>query len=307
MAGRHYYNTKQLVDFWKFYQELVESGITRNVVTRDFPVLLAELRNSALFLSGLGVNQFAQGYVYRDGNNPQGFQRMNIANGDAVMNMNSPEEIWNSLVGKMFLMLQAIVSSGKLLYTHFLNEQWRIQSEIWDYYKIHIFLDTFMYIKDGIPRAHSGFDFVFFNSNYFELKEFLRDRLISGIRLTIPEVDQFLKRQRVHNLRLSQHISLVEADVLNKHKELLRYDQLSGIVQLQEIPSSILSASQNKVHHELGFVKVDGCPFARTKGVRGNALVEVYEYFDDLFLALLEHAWEFQTLYAQPKARPSLQ
>jgi hypothetical protein len=121
----------------------------------------------------------------------------------------------------------------------------------------------------------------------------------AGNLLVISDVRDFLSRQTVHALKFSLKIQLPEAQVLNEHKELLAYNPGTDIVELQNIPQDMLESARAQIH-EHGLIQTGGCPFAQAKGLNGNALVEVYDYFNTLFIAVLSSSWEFNALFSEP-------
>ena len=165
-------------------------------------------------------------------------------------------------------------------------------SATWDSYKIHVFLDTFLYrLNNGSTRT-SKFDFVFFANNRLELVVWLDSSLKAGKPLSLKQAEMFLNSQTKHYLGLSQRITLEENEVLNCHRELLHYDEIRNVVCLENIPPGILEKCRKPIQ-DLALTNL-GCPFARAKGVKINALTEMYQYSDQLFLRTLEASWEFK-------------
>lgn len=61
-------------------------------------------------------------------------------------------------------------------------------------------------------------------------------------------------------------------------------------------------------HHalkEAGIITMEGCPFATTKGVQGDALTEVYEEFDKPMVCLLMHSPELDIVFNTPQVGPA--
>ncbi len=67
----------------------------------------------------------------------------------------------------------------------------------------------------------------------------------------------------------------------------------------ENIPSGILEKCRDPFQ-DLALTSL-GCPFARAKGVKINALTEMYQYFDRLFVRVLDVSWEFAHLSTNKK------
>jgi len=96
-------------------------------------------------------------------------------------------------------------------------------------------------------------------------------------------------------------ISLEESEALNHCRSLLMYDERQGIVILNGLTDVVRQQLREKLLEPYQMARFDGCPFAKSKGVDRNALLEVYEYFDKMMLHLLNHSCEFHNLFVNQK------
>ena len=213
---------------------------------------------------------------------------------DSALGMNA---VLDSLYGRLTLIAQSFHETSVILYQMFLARERQAASATWDSYKIHVFLDTFMYrLNHGSTRT-SRFDLIFFANNRLELIVWLDSSLKAGKPRSLKQAEMFLNNQTKHYLGLSQRITLEENEVLNCHRELLHYDEIQNVVRLGNIPPEILEKCRKPIQ-DMGITSL-GCPFARAKGVKINALTEIYQYSDQLFLRILEASWEFKRLFNQ--------
>jgi hypothetical protein len=172
---------------------------------------------------------------------------------------------------------------------------------VWHAYKIHQFLDYFLYIGPNGDNCGATFEGIFFNSNISELTLFLEHHFAEQRCLSLLEVDQFLHRQRNHYLTRAISISLEESEALNHRRDLLIYDERQGIVILNGLTDEIRQKLREEKIEPYQMARFDGCPFAKSKGVDHNALLEVYEFFDRLMLHLLNLSPEFSNLFVRQK------
>lgn len=298
-VARQFYNAQHLLAFWRRYNEIISTGIARGILSRRFPLLSVKVdaANRSLTLDSLKLEQATAGIFRRlDASLPPRFEWTDCDAGDrALAERLSEQDVLDSLHGRLAWILQQARTAGSILYTQFLGHEREAGSDQWAWYKIHVFLDNFLYNADGGSRGLSRFEFVFFSSNKEELMVWLAWELRQGSRLGIPRVRSFLARQTKFNMALSQRISLAENEVRNSRRDLLAYDPSSEIVKLAIPPGDILENAER--HFREMDVRSLGCPFGREKGVARNALAEIYEYFNQLFVRAIEGSWEFQRLF----------
>jgi hypothetical protein len=94
---------------------------------------------------------------------------------------------------------------------------------------------------------------------------------------------------------------LEESEALNHCRDLLIYDEQQGIVRLNGLTDEVRQQLREEKIEPYQIVRFDGCPFAKSKGVDHNALLEVYEFFDRLMLHLLNFSPEFGNLFVKQK------
>lgn len=299
-AARLFYNTHQLIAFWRYYCELIEQSIEVESHTEKLPLISIALDpvRQQIKLTSVNREHFQGGvfvktrhdplhpdFKYAASDTPPAFD--DGAHGD--------QAILDSLQGRLTLATQIVFRSSVILYRQFLLREKKASSDIWDAYRIHVFLDNFLYQPENGHTRISKFELIFFANNLRELLIWLDYARQNNIRITHADVEAFLARQTKYYLALSQNITLEENEILNSRKELLQYDETSGVVRLQNVPEELL-AEPRKLYQELGMSSL-GCPFGRTKGAKFNALLEIYRYYDRLFAQILKISWEYTRLY----------
>ena len=180
------------------------------------------------------------------------------------------------------------------LYIHQIREK---RNNAWDYYVIHYYLDNTLFGNGRGRYQKAHFDCIFFNSNIFELKRYFEYHINRASHLSIANIQAFLRRQRDTNVRRALAISLEENEVNNRRKDLLVYDPEAGVVQFDDISQELLDHYHETVINVFGLIKQDGCPFAKTKGIEKNAVIEVFEYFDNMMVYVLRNSSEFSQLF----------
>jgi len=305
MAARQYYNNAHLLHFWGALSAEYEKMIQANVLNRDFP------------LFDLQVNHQTGQYRIK----PLTMDFINSVNYEMPENARKPIEgvmgipvfpppmarkrkskKGQARLDRLFLKLslanKVYSATTTAFYDIFLQQHRNSSSYVWDCYKLHCFLDNFLYVDASGTARRSPFEFVFLNSDIYELKVFLQDRYEKSSGLLFEDVAAFLERQRAYYLKYAVTVSLKENEVHNRHKELLHYDEKRGIV----VPSQDTRALQEKYDREVirryGVHKQGGCPFAKSKGIRMNAMLELLEFVDNIFLKLTVATPEFAALYS---------
>ena len=128
---------------------------------------------------------------------------------------------------------------------------------------------------------------VFFNSNLFNVMAYLNHQYMNSNDASLSDVALFLARQRKYLAKLAVMNSLAENEVLNYCKNTNYYDEADGVVKIDATEEQLKYFQETKVD-SYHMVKLEGCPFAKTLGVKTNTMVEVYEYFDDILIEFLE-------------------
>lgn len=295
-AARLHYNTQQLIAFWEHYCKLTELSMTGSTENESLPLpaIVLDPIKKQLQLRAITKQELTNGLFIRANQDPIHplFKQVDF---DHTSPPASDQALLDSLQGRFTLAARKVFNSSVALYRHYLTQEQRAASDIWNSYKIHVFLDNFLYQPQQDRARTSRFELIFFANNLRELMIWLDMSLKNRQQITIAGVKEFLARQTKYYLALSQRISLEENEILNMRKDLLYYDDVLGVVRLKEIPSELLSEPK-KLFNELEMTSL-GCPFGRTKGVQHNALVEIYHYCDNLFVRIMEASWEFPRLF----------
>lgn len=302
-AARLYYNTRHLVGYWRYYRQCVDDAILNGRIPASFPLITADSDTISrrITLSKFNARKLFDGIFIPTsrGQGRSSFVRSEMTLGQLQDLNPDARVVLDSLDGRLSLVVKHFRETSAILYRLFLSDERRKGSELWDAYRIHLFLDTFMYRCDNGYVRSSRFDFIFFANNRLELMIWLEACLQNGESLSLKKAEQFLTRQTRYYLGLSQTIRLDENEVLNRHKELLYYDPVQRITRLRTVDLEILEACRAAIK-DLG-TNSQGCPFARVKGAKTNALTEVYQYLDRLFLFVLGNSWEFKRLMRSEK------
>lgn len=298
-VARHFYNTEHLLAFWRHYHAILDAGISKGLLPRRFPLpsVKIDADTRRLTLEGMNLDDITGAlflYHQRDAARPATFARLELK-ARARLEQLSEQQMLDSLRGRLAWVAKQVRAAASLLYTQFLWQERHAGSELWDWYKIHVFLDHFLYYAHAGDRRLSRFDLVFFSNNKEELAVWLEWELGQRAKLGIRQVRAFLDRQTRYNARVSQQVSLAENDIRNSRRGLLAYDPCSGVVKLSTGPGDILADAE--AYFQALDIRSLGCPFGREKGIAGNALVELYEYQNGLFARAIEASWEFQRLF----------
>jgi hypothetical protein len=295
-AARHYYNTQHLLAFWKHLHSLIVAAVENKFVSPELPLvrIAGESTEDRLIVNHYSMTDLVDGVFYRNADKGFDYSRRKPGPGNEGFR-GTREEAFVSMEGRLSWVAYLAIDSYTQIYNAFIAGQYHRQTEIWKQYLVHVFLDNFLYFPDGTDSGCSRFDLVFFTNNEKELLVYLRSRFDKGNRLTITDVADFLERQSLYHLKLSQLITLEENDIRGVHKKLLYYDEDSGIVRMQ-YPEELIEQSRKVIRDRLNLKEL-GCPFGRAKGAEHNALLEVYRYFDLLFAAVLGRSWEFRYLF----------
>ncbi|MEW6330544.1 MAG: hypothetical protein AB1560_03690 [Pseudomonadota bacterium] len=306
-AARQYYNNEQLVHFWRGFSQELEGLIRLGAVPREFPVFEVSIDGTKQLYGAraVSIRHFEEIEVHRVSDHPLRY-RWNPKTGDVRQERDGDDAQTaatnlESLMGKLTILHDMVFRSLRSLYGIFVEYNRMAGTKIWDYYRIHQFLDNFLYVAPNGEPCRSSFDFVFFNSNVHELRLYLAHHHDKQLPLTLSDVSDFLKRQRTYYQKLAVSISLEESEALNHRKDLYEYDEKCGVVMLAGITDEFKRHLHKHKIEPIGLLRLDGCPFAKSRGVERNALIEVYEFFDRLVLHFLAHSREFDRLFGRQR------
>jgi len=291
VVARQHYNNEHVLEYWLYYNRQLDVLSESGIVDRGFPLFEIEV--------DLPRRTYRAAAVSLDQLNDDSVLSNVVSPGRPVP---VPQKGLERLLAKLVVMQRIQNSTYSKFYPLLLNTARDAGNTMWDYYKIHYFLDNNLYeIEDGV-YYRSPFSFVFFNHNVIETRLFLEHCLSNAVPLTLSEVGTFLKRQREQHLRLAVNVSSAENEIHNRRRDLYYYDPADEVVKDQFTPE-LTDYFLRTIVEPCGIIKQDGCPFARTKGLQKNALVEVFEHFDKMILHLMENSVEFSELcsadYAQ--------
>lgn len=308
-VARQHFNTAHLLAFWEQYNELLKKGIANGAISEQFPLFTVkpDLVYRTLHMQKISPEFLYSGF-FRAAHEINGFRYIPMAIHKARLAYVDKTDVLQSLHGRLAHVLFLARQTLTFTYDKFLLDEKLAESAVWEAYQLHVFFDAFLYDPDHPGFGQSTFDKIFFVSNLTELILFLRESIKSKWLLDTSHVNDFLKKQTKFNLRLSQEISLEDNHVRNWHQEFMQYDPELGVAHMNGMPVQLLEDARHLLRETLRLEDI-GCPFGRAKGVQRNALVEIYNYFDRLFLHVIEHCWEFKVLtvhiWTPPKGKKS--
>lgn len=305
--ARQYYNNAHLLVFWRLLKEDINKGYSSGRISREFPLFQIKrgVESGSIVLEGATVEFLDKVHFDLD--------ESTLIDSEAPatelhelpvllkLSADSPrrQQPLNQAFMRLSLVTRIALASLESCYSNFIEQQRLQQSPIQDYYRIHCFLDNFLYINESGSVRRANYDAIFGNSSLYELKLYLQYNLDNKILIGLKEVEAFLERQRKFYLSLALDITLEENEVHNQRKNLLAYDAESGVVHAQNINPKLISHYHKTVIESFGVVKQNGCPFAMSVGTSGNALLEVFQYFDTIFLHLLHHSIDFKKVFGK--------
>lgn len=285
VVARQSYNNEHVLEFWKFYSQECQRLLKSGTIAHDFPLfsVTPDFEGLDFDARAIPVTRFDE----------DDFLCQTVGASPADVPRDGLERLWAKLV-----VLHRIQNATiQTLYRLLINKARLQGTAVWDYYRIHYFLDNNLYQLGNGAFYRSPFSFVFFNTNLLELKLYLEFHIRNAAEISLTTVQDFLERQREYYLRLALSVSSEENEIHNRRRDLCRYDPEDGVVK-DQFTDALKNHYHETVVHACGMIKLDGCPFARTKGLRKNALIEVFEYFDRMMVHLLEHSVEFRALSA---------
>lgn len=296
-VARQHFNSAHLLAFWEQYNELLKKGIAGGAISKQFPLFTVEPDRvcRTLHLQKISPEFLCSGFFRGTHAESNSFRYIPMPTHKARQAYVDKEDVLRSLHGRLAHVLYLARQTLTFVYYKFLSEERLAESAVWEAYQLHVFFDAFLYDPDNPGFGQSPFDMIFFVSNLSELILYLREAINLKLLLDISNLIDFLKKQTKFNLRLSQEISLEDNHVRNWHREFLQYDPELGVVRMKDTPVQLLDEARQLFRETLQIDDL-GCPFGRVKGVQKNALVEIYNYFDGLFLHAIERSWEFKVL-----------
>lgn len=295
VVARQYYNNEHLVRFWRFFCEELDKIVASNDLDPDFPLFEITMDLSVPdYRVGPLAPSFLEGHAGAgDGGHESRGSCSQISSRFPDVDHGDLRRLFVKL--SVFFAYQASLLAA--FYRLFLNIHRKQGGEIWDYYRIHFFLDNHLYGRDNEYFYRSSFDLIFFNSNLLELGIFLHYHFSRGLPLSLDDVRGFLRRQTEYHLKRALTISMEDNEIFNRRKDLLEYLPDEGLVSMRGVSDELRAFYRKSVIEYYGLLKQGGCPFAKSKGVSRNALLELYGYSNELIIQLLSRAEEFDRVF----------
>lgn len=269
-------NNKILLEFWRVYSSKVNTVFSESETASDNVVYFnSEAENHKLIT--LTTNKF--------------IERCSLLPNIKIDNLTKLEELQLNLLGAIEHGKQSL-ESAFLLY---IKSERKLRSKQWKNYCVVNFLNIFLSrhmekLGDGKSlhtAENSSFNAIFSNNNGIRLKIYLDWHYINHKPIKLSDVVLYLKNQRQYLTRLSLKLSREETFLENKYKDKLTYIPEENIVRLPEAVLHDKAGEAIAYCHKLEKPNYVGCPFTRSIGVKESATLEVYAYFDSLFLRVI--------------------
>jgi len=290
--ARTYYNNSHLLAFWKWFLNFQKNQILDGSLNEEFPIsdIVTKWKSENILLVPVSVEFFEQFFYWKTSGDPSYYCNCHIASKYSNYHKwtGSQYDSLEQLLGRLRMLQQKWVTYGTYLYNKFLAEQRLAASPRWDDYRIHYFLDLFLYSASGIQRYSSTFDNIFFSSNLSELEIYLRYCRNARIEWNLSDITAFLSRQRKYYMKLALVLSVEENAYLNSYRRLKYYDIGQKVVVMPEISPELRRELYEELIENAAFAKGAGCPFVKSKGVADSAAFEVFCWFDNMMLKIVE-------------------
>ena len=292
--AKKHWNNFICVEFWKFYKNEVEK--LQKELGKPLYFFEVTLKNNETTYTIEPIN-----YKMLDNkklrkkllnNNPTPFNKK-ISHFFEKYSNNDKRKFYlleEKLLSLLNLQVESILKIVKIFEKRF--------SQYHSIIRVVNFLDTTLYHHEN-KIFTSPFKQIFFSNNSEELLVFLSHLYNKNLKInSINSVRDFLNRQNQFSLQRALKTSMEATQVYNHHKDLYEYDEEEKIVKIKHLPKELLQ-SYKKQQENFDIPQASGCPFAKSKGVEKNTLVEHYEYFNQLFLNFLENSQEFKDLFLE--------
>lgn len=298
IEARHHYNTTHLVEFWKGYCTTIQEYIAKGIISGSFPVFLVHERGTQqnFDIEALSPAYFDH-FEYRTLRKlpPACLYKYNAE-------LRERKRSWQKLkenedlerfICKLRLLEDIYSKTTTYFYNRFINKVQLESLSTWGDYRIHLFLDHFLYLSKDGQTCDAPFEKIFFSSNLSELSTYLRHVFARKRRPPLEKIDEFLGRQRRYYIELAMTLDIVEVTYINNSRHLMHYDRDKRIVVMPPMESGIRTVIEQDLIQAAGVIKMSGCPFAKSKGMAENAVLEVFRHFDLLMLELVRHWYSF--------------
>lgn len=166
-------------------------------------------------------------------------------------------------------------------------------------YGVVKFLDDYLFQNQENQTFSSPLKSIFLSNNSNQLSRYLEYAFLKNLKFQdISTVKNFLESQNKFSLKRALTTSYAENQIYNAYPRLLEYDKYENVVKIQHFPTELLDFYK-KQQLSFGIPDSTGCPFAKSRGISKNTLLEHYEYFNQLFLGLLQESEEFKELFLE--------
>lgn len=294
VEARQHYNNSHLVEFWRWYGDILKKYILAGAITKKFPLLSVKETSAhrQYEIKPLSPADF-DCYEFRPITKlpPACQYRYNPAVKIPRLSKKKFVQAENleRFICKLCRLQDTYSKTTTYFYNKFVNTARQELSPVWGDYRIHLFLDHFLYrTKDG-QTCDAPFEKIFFSSNIAELSVYLRYKFERKLIPSVPDIGLFVSRQTKYYLELAMKLDMTGVAYLNNYRHLLHYAPAKGIVVLPEMESKIRQMIDRDLIQAAGIIKMTGCPFAKSKGVAENAVVETFRHFDMLMLEMVGH------------------
>lgn len=298
VEARQHYNNVHLVEFWKWYYCKIQIYIAERSITQSFPVFLVKEPGlpEHIEIHALSPDYFddyefkvtsslppAYAYKFNPTARPRRISKRKFLE----------KENLDKFICRLSLLQNVYTKTTTSFYDQFLSLARRDSSPVWDDYRIHLFLDRFLYETADGQLCDAPFEKIFFSSNLCELAVYLRYQFERKFIPPIAQIGKFLSRQRKYYVELAMTLDMAGAAYLNNFRHLLHYHPQSGTVQIKEMEPQVRLMIDHDLVRSAGVINLNGCPFAKSKGTAKNAVIETFQHFDLLMMEMATHWYKF--------------
>lgn len=287
-----YWNNYICIEFWKYYQDIIHYEFEKNSI---FILFSVNARKSTYFeLQPIPFETIESEKVISLKHRL--FQSQNLTE----ISFFKKFQTVNTILRNSFLDLYENFRISRQI--PFVDKKHTAQKLEVNWLNLYSMIDI---LENGLfynEKKKIGFitpiNKILFSPNYVDLIIYLKFLLSNQKKIVFEDLVSFLKRQREYNLKNALHQTFVETNVKNQHQELLFYDEREEVVKLGNIPKKLKQDSEEISRLlEIDMLERKGCPFARSKGLEKNSLMEYNEYFDFVYLEFLLQNKEFKELF----------
>jgi len=288
---RAYCNNNHLLAYWRWFIDFQKNYTSTNAVDQSFQMFdVVQKDGGAGFeLNPVSIESFELFFYWKTTDDPPIYKSClhNEKYKHYYQWSDCKHGMLEQISGRLRMLHRQWVAYATYVYNEFITRQKSLSSPTWDDYRVHYFLDLFLYKTSDEHKHSSSFDNIFFSCNLHELDIYIRYQMKTLKKLSLADIELFLNRQTKYYIKIAQTLNVEETAYLNGYRHLKYYDFIHEVVMMPELSNELRSSLNEKLIVKDGCVKSDGCPFAKSKGIHGNAVHEVFSSFDQMMLKVV--------------------